>query len=213
MQVIDRPALQMPDKLKNRLYPVVLDLFSSHDYHQVNIRDICNLSGLSTSTIYKYFSSKEDMLFGIIDEKVDEIYELIRLHIQGIESTREIFRKAFWVLMDYYDRNPGVAITFFITVPTRTWMQKDSYRRNAAYDILSCIVDHGAGLKEIDPHFKKSQLLEIFFMHCYNEVHRWYYNQMQWNLVDAIPEFFPVFWKTVSAHNVSPKQKNPSGEV
>jgi len=213
MQDIDRTPLVMPDKLKKRLYPVVLDLFSKHDYHQVNIRDVCNLSGLSTSTIYKYFSSKEDMLFGIIDEKVDEIYELIRLHIQGLESTREMFRKAFWVLMDYYDRNPGVAITFFITVPTRTWMQKDSYRRNSAYDILSGIVDHGTGRKEIDPHFKTSQILGIFFMHCYHEVHRWYYNHMQWNLVDAIPEFFPVFWKTISAHNVSQKQENPPGEV
>jgi len=78
----------MPEKLKKSLYPTVLELFSKNDFYQVNMRDICNLSGLSTSTIYKYFPSKEDLLFTIIDEKVDEIYEQVRLNLRGLESTR-----------------------------------------------------------------------------------------------------------------------------
>lgn len=188
----------MPEKFKSRLYPVVLNLFSENDFHQVNIREISRLSGLSTSTIYKYFPSKEELLFAILDEKVDEIYELVKMHIKGLESVREIFRKSFWVLMDYYDRNPGVAITFFITVPTRTWMQKESYQRSTAYDIISEVVKIGIEKKEIDPIFTNSWITRVFFMHCYDEVHRWYYNGMKWKLVDAIPEFFPVFWKTVS---------------
>lgn len=194
----DTANTDMPEKLKGRLYPVVLELFSKNDFHQVNIRDIRKMSGLSTSTIYKYFTSKEDLLFTILDEKVDEITEQVRLHLQGLESTREMFRKAYWVLMDYYDRNPGVAITFFITVPMRTWMQKESYRRKDSYTIIVNTVIHGEKRNEIDPVFKNSQILGIFFMHCYHEVHRWYYNGMKWKLVDTIPNFFPVFWKTVS---------------
>jgi TetR/AcrR family transcriptional regulator, fatty acid metabolism regulator protein len=42
----------VPDKVKARLYPVVLDLFSSQDFHKVNIREISRRSGLSTSTLY-----------------------------------------------------------------------------------------------------------------------------------------------------------------
>ena len=34
------PVPVMPEKLKARLYPVVLDLFSSQDFHGVNIREI-----------------------------------------------------------------------------------------------------------------------------------------------------------------------------
>ena len=198
MKDTDTPNLDMPEKLKKSLYPTVLELFSKNDFHQVNMRDICNLSGLSTSTIYKYFPSKEDLLFSIIDEKVDEIYEQVRLNLRGLESTKEMFRKAYWVLMDYYDRNPGVAITFFITVPTRTWMQKNSYRMNGTYDILVDTIIHREKRNEIDPRLKDSQIMGVFFMHCYHVVHRWYYHGMKWELVDAIPEFFPVFWKTIS---------------
>ncbi|HDP25217.1 MAG TPA: TetR/AcrR family transcriptional regulator [Deltaproteobacteria bacterium] len=209
MEHIETPSIEMPDKLKNRLYPVVLELFSKNDFHQVTIRDISTMSGLSTSTIYKYFTSKEDLLFTIIDEKVAEIHDLVRLHLQGLESSREMFRKAYWVLMDYYDRNPGVAITFFITVPTRTWMQKDSYRQSGTYAILIDTVLQQVRREELDPRLKGSQILGLFFMHCYHEVHRWYFNKMTWKLVDAIPDFFPAFWKAVSAPSLSPSQNNP----
>jgi AcrR family transcriptional regulator len=101
----------LPEKLRSRLYPVVLDLFSRKDFHQVNMREICKRSGLSLSTVYKYFPSKEALLFTILDRKISEIGVLMKTHLEGLESTKEIFRKVFWVTMDYYDKNPGVAIT------------------------------------------------------------------------------------------------------
>src|SRR4030042_5558529 len=106
----NKQHLPMPDKLKERLYPAVLSLFSQKDFHQVQIREICKRSGLSPSTIYKYFASKEELLFTLLDESISEIVSLVKVHLQGLESTKEIFRKIFWVSMDYYDRNPGVAI-------------------------------------------------------------------------------------------------------
>ena len=97
---------ELPQKLADRLYPAVLDLFSQKDFHQVTLRDICRLSGISPSTIYQYYSSKENLVFSILDVKISEIGPLIQEHILGLESTKEIFRKIFWVTMDYYDRNP-----------------------------------------------------------------------------------------------------------
>ena len=59
---IDR---NIPDKLQNRLYPVVLELFSRRDFHQVNLREIAATAAVSTGTIYKHFASKEDLLFAV----------------------------------------------------------------------------------------------------------------------------------------------------
>ena len=85
----------MPEKLKERLYPVVLRQFSMKDFHAVNIRDISKESGISSGTIYKYFSSKEDLLFSIIDEKLLNLAELLRIHLEATEDIREMFRKMF----------------------------------------------------------------------------------------------------------------------
>jgi AcrR family transcriptional regulator len=189
----------LPEKLKQRLYPVVLDLFSQKDFHQVQIREICALSGLSPSTIYRYFSSKEDLLFNIIDEKISEIVTLAKFHIQGLESTREILRKIFWVAMDYYDRNPGVAITAFITVPMRTWMRERSYAKNDVLEVIGDVIIDGHARNEIDSVIEPYHIRDLFYMYCHRQIQLWYYHGMKWKLVDTIPRFFNLVWKTVSA--------------
>ena len=77
---------------------------------------------------------------GSNNENISKIGGLIREHIAGIENTKEIFRKAFWVTMDFYDKNPGVAITAFITVPMRAWMNEPSYRRDKESSFLSAVM-------------------------------------------------------------------------
>ncbi|TAL32654.1 MAG: TetR/AcrR family transcriptional regulator [Spirochaetes bacterium] len=188
----------LPDKLKHRLYATVLDLFAHNDFHQVNMREIYKKSGISPSTIYRYFPSKEDLLFSILDEKISEIGVLVLDHIKGMEDTREIFRKIIWVTMDYYDRNPGVAVTAFITVPMRTWMKEPSYIRGDAAAILNQVVQKGRARGDIDPALTTGQILDQYYMHCYRQIHQWYFRGMKKRLVDAIPDFFDIFWKTVS---------------
>ena len=189
----------LPEKLKNRLYPVVLDLFSRKDFHQVNMREICKLSGLSPSTVYKYFPSKEALLFTIMDQKISEIGVIMKRHIEGLESTREIFRKVFWVTMDYYDKNPGVAITAFITVPMRSWMRESSFVRTDASEIIAKITKYGHDRKEIDPALSPSQIMSLYYMFCHRQIQLWHFHGKKWTLVETVPRFFSLFWKAVSA--------------
>jgi len=189
---------KIPDKLKNRLYPVVLEIFSYNDFHQVKIRVISEKSGVSVGTIYKYFSSKENLLFYVLEEKIKNIYELIRIHIQGLESTKEIFRKILWVTMDYYDKNPGVAITAFITVPTRTWMQQESFRGLPLIRIFIEFLDKARKRGDIDPLIDIRLFQDIYYMICYRITHKWYYFGMKWKLVDPIRNDFHLFWKLIA---------------
>jgi len=189
----------MPEKLKDRLYPAVLDLFSQKDFHQVQIREICKRSGLSPSTIYRYFTSKEELLFTILDESISQIVSLVRVHLQGLESSQEIFRKIFWVSMDYYDRNPGVAITAFITVPMRTWMKEASFAKNDFLSVARDLIRLGLKRKEIDPRVQPEQIRDLYYMYCHRQIQLWYYHGMKWKLVETIPRFFGLFWKTIAA--------------
>lgn len=191
--------VQVPEKIKQRLYPVVLDSFAENDFHRVNIRNISKASGLSTGTIYKYFNSKEDLILEILEEKIDEMKTLCTMHDLGLKNTKERFRKTFWVLMDYYDRNPSLAISYFITVPTRTWMQRESYARHDAHELTSQIADQGRKRGEIDPNIDNAQITGLFFMHLQREITIWYYRGRKWKLVDSLSFFFPLFWKTVSS--------------
>ena len=161
---MQHPEAEISDRLKERLYPVVLELFSKNDFYRVNLREISRESGLSTSTIYRYFSSKEELLFTILNEKLSEIRELVRVHIQGLENTREILRKILWVTMDFYDRNPGVAITSFITVPMRTWMREESFIRKEERRVLADIVKAARRRADIDLSLEVREIFDIYYM-------------------------------------------------
>jgi len=187
----------IPGKLKERLYPAVLALFSENDFHRVNIREISNRTGVSSGTIYKYFSSKEDLIFTILDEKIAEIAEAVTLHVAGLEEIKEVLRKVFWVTMDFYDKNPGVAVTAFITVPTRSWMKEKSYKRGIEHAALRAPLDKARQAGTIDPAISNRQIVDLYYMFCYRQIHQWYYFGMQRKLVDTIPEFFGLFWKAV----------------
>ena len=123
----------------------------------------------------------------------------MKTHLEGLESTKEIFRKVFWVTMDYYDKNPGVAITAFITVPMRSWMREASYRRKDALEIMTRATKHGHEREEIDPALSHRQIMALYYMFCHRQIQLWYFHGRKWKLVDTVPRFFNLFWKSVSA--------------
>ena len=189
----------MPEKLKERLYPVVLRQFSGKDFHAVNIRDISKESGISTGTIYKYFSSKEDLLFSIIDEKLLALASLLRMHLAGTEDIREMFRKLFWVTMNFFDNNPDLAVTAFITVPSKSFMASKSYKRETEADILNEVIEtarkRGAVLSDLENHY----FVDLYMMITQRHIQNWYVHGMKWKLADNINNFFDFFWKVVSS--------------
>lgn len=185
-------------KIKHKLYPVVLEQFSKKDFHRVNIREISKLSGISTTTIYRYFPSKEKLLFTILDEKLSELAGLIQMHLQGMESTKEMFRKLFWVTLNHYDSTPGLAVASIVTVPTHSWMEEGSYKRKDGYEVINKIIQHGRECGEIDPAVSNEQIIDLYFMYCHHQISRWCFRRKPKPLTDSINLFFDVFWKTVS---------------
>jgi len=186
---------EIPKKLKQRLYPAILELFSDYDFHRVNIREISKRTGVSSGTIYKYFKSKENLIFSILDEQIAQISVLISYHINGMADIKEISRKVFWVTMDFYGHNPGVAVTAFITVPMRTWMQDDSYKKQYDLSILKQHLDLARNKGEIDPDISNRQVLDAYYMVCYRYIHNWYYAGMNYRLTEKLDEYFKLFWK------------------
>ena len=187
----------IPVKIKDKLYPALLELCSNNDYHQVNMREIAAQSEISLGTIYKYFSSKQDMVFTVIDESLEKLNDRIKMHVKGLEDPKEIFRKVFWATMDFYDHNNGVAITGFITVPTKTWMEKKTYRRDSTGKVLAEILDNVKKKGGINPEINIRTLNHLYYMFCQRHVLVWYYHGKKWKLADKISDFYELFWRII----------------
>lgn len=107
----DVPLAGVPVKLAtngshDRVIQAALHLFARRGFHGTGIRDLAAEAGLSTSSLYHYMGTKEDLLFQIMDdclrrllvaarhisqrsEPVDRIAGLISMHVGSHALQRE----------------------------------------------------------------------------------------------------------------------------
>lgn len=117
-----------PD-VKERLEAAVLEIFSESDFHKASIRDVAKKAGVSFSTIYNHYGSKERLVFAFVDVWMGKLTDRIIDHLQGIEDLKEKLRKVFWVQVDYYERHPGLGRILFMTLPMKTWMVDETFKQ------------------------------------------------------------------------------------
>ena len=96
----DAPAPDLsrmrPDTLR-RIEQAVLQLFSDQDFHAVSLLDVAQAAHVSLQTIYKYFGSKEALVYAMLDVMLGRLAERMLDHLQGIDDVRERLRKTCWV--------------------------------------------------------------------------------------------------------------------
>ncbi|MBO3745221.1 TetR family transcriptional regulator [Streptosporangiaceae bacterium NEAU-GS5] len=73
---VPRDASQPTSPIERTMADAILaraaSLFSNRGYHAVGIRDLADAVGLSTSTLYHYYANKQDILFAIINNFLEE---------------------------------------------------------------------------------------------------------------------------------------------
>ncbi len=88
--LINAVAVKQPtagDKDKRlKILNAAISIFSQIGYKKARIQDIAKTAGVGEGTIYKYFSSKEDILFSIALDRSKELIEEQKEHLSGIQS-------------------------------------------------------------------------------------------------------------------------------
>src|ERR1700757_2546788 len=89
----DRSQLDPDTRL--RIEQAVLDIFSEREFHRVGLIEVARGANVSLQTIYKYYGSKEALLFASLDTWMDKLAVRMIDHLQGLEDYKEKFRKVF----------------------------------------------------------------------------------------------------------------------
>lgn len=89
----------------NEIAEVALKLFTERSYETVTIDDIATAAGLSRRSVFRYFSTKEDIVVGKFDFVADDMLAELRARPAG-EPVWQSLRRAFDLLVPYVDA-PG----------------------------------------------------------------------------------------------------------
>jgi len=88
-------AMIRPKRLdkKNEIQRVVARLFAYRGYHHTSMREIARELGMNQSSLYHYFTSKEDVLFRLMNDAMDEVLrELEEIYASELEAEDKLKR-------------------------------------------------------------------------------------------------------------------------
>lgn len=160
------PAERRREKVKDSILSAAERVFSTEGETALSIRRLAEEIDYSPAAIYKYFSSKEDL----IDALKEQFYETLQKRIQACleknagEPFAFCFRKCLGVYIETALERPHHYATAFATVNSaecskgdaKSWDEFASTRKGAAFLFLVDIVRQGQAQgvfrEELDPY-------------------------------------------------------------
>jgi TetR/AcrR family transcriptional regulator, cholesterol catabolism regulator len=77
---------------KEELYRVAGKLFSKKGYHGTTIREIAEARGILSGSLYTHISTKEDLLFQIVDAGAEAFLSALQPIVEASQDAREKLR-------------------------------------------------------------------------------------------------------------------------
>jgi len=185
-------------EIQQRLETAVLELFSESDFHQANIRAVAKKAGVSFSTIYGYYGSKEGLLFAVVDVWLGKLTERIVDHLQGIEDLKEKLRKVFWLQLDYYERNPALGKILFMTLPMKTWMADRTFQQKKMINLFLEVLRQGQKEGILNPEVRTGILLDFMLGFVQRSFFMWVARGQKESLAAQANVSFEMVWRAIS---------------
>ena len=74
------------EKRRQQISDSAMKLFAEKGYHNTSVRDIANLSNISTGSIYDYVRNKEDILFLVSQRFFENLEEEMERALKGLDD-------------------------------------------------------------------------------------------------------------------------------
>ena len=186
---------ELNPEVQKRLGKAVLEIFSTSDFHKASIRVIAEKAGVSFTTIYKHYGSKERLLFAFVNIWMGELTDRIADHLKGIEDLKEKLRKVFWLHLDYYERNEGLGRILFMTLPMQTWMTDESFDQKKRVNLIITVLKKGQKQGIINPNVRAGSLLDFMLGFIQRLFFMWIIRGKQGSLVQDAHNLFEMIWQ------------------
>jgi AcrR family transcriptional regulator len=190
---------KMREGTKARIEKAVLELFSTRDFHEVGLIDVAKAANVSLQTIYKYFGSKEALVYAMLDVMLGRLAERMIDHLQGIDDVRERLRKTLWVTLDYMDKHPAVMLLLFTAVPVSRHRNIGIYESPDLMSAFLGVFKDGQARGVLNKQVSSKILLDVFMGIIGRVVLMHIVRREKQSLIDQFDELFHIVWRAMSA--------------
>ncbi|MGQ0699261.1 MAG: TetR/AcrR family transcriptional regulator [Panacagrimonas sp.] len=197
-------ALRLPDlsgldpDTRVRIDQAVLDIFSQREFHRVGLIEIARGANVSLQTIYKYYGSKEALLFSTLDAELERLADRMLDHLQGIENYKERLRKTFWVSLDFFEKNPRVLQILMSSVYINTWRKQGNYEHRALFSTFMKVLAEGRASGVLTDEVDEKVLLDFIYGIIQRTVQAWVVRGMKDPPTRQANVLFEMLWRAIA---------------
>jgi AcrR family transcriptional regulator len=173
-------------------------VFAAKGFFPTTMSDIARRAEFGTGTLYKYFKSKEELYFTLIDEKVEEINRLVKTELSQKISAVERIKEALQLQFEFIERNRDFFRIYISERSRFEWTVKDDlgkglHEKMVSYiDILSEVIRQGiekGEFRSMDPR----DLAHAFVGIVNSFVFEWLISREPYPLVSKLSTVLEIF--------------------
>jgi len=132
-------------------------VFAAKGFFPTTMSDIAREAEFGTGTLYKYFKSKEELYFTLIDERVEEMSRLVKAELSQKTSAIERIKKVLGLQFEFIERNRDFFKIYISERSRFEWTVKDNlgkgiHEKMVTYiQLLGEVMRQGIKEKEFKP--------------------------------------------------------------
>ncbi|MCK9386448.1 MAG: TetR/AcrR family transcriptional regulator [Nevskia sp.] len=196
LPTMDRSQLEPATRV--RIEQAVLNIFSEREFHRVGLIEVARGANVSLQTIYKYYGSKEALMFSCLDTWLDLLTARMIDHLQGIEDYKERFRKVFWVMLDFFEKNPKVAQLIMSSVYVNTWRKQGNYENPLLFSTFIRVLGEGRAKGVLTDEVDEKVLLDYILGVIARLVQMYIHRGQREPLTQQANVLFEMVWRAIS---------------
>ena len=179
---------------KTKIINAATMLFAQKGFQNTTISHIAGEVGIGESTIYEHFKNKEEILFSIPGEKVQQLIEINEKHLGGLLGAHVKLRKLIWNYTEFLTENQNfLNILLFNLRPNRLFYQTEGYEKMRTFTReFRKAIEEGIENGEFRKTINSQHILWLIFGAIDHILITWTLKKKPANPLQALESFFDL---------------------
>ena len=146
-----------------KLRGTVIELFAAGSFQSVGMRDIARRAGVGPATIYKYFGSKDELIFACIQPEMQQLGQRLLAVSEARRDapTRSRFEGFAEEFVSFYAEHRQIGEIVYLTIPARNWVENRAFIQTQQLGVGAEILRDGQARGEVRTDVPPELLIEL----------------------------------------------------
>ncbi len=132
-------------KRRKEIFDASVHLFLSKGFNETSMREIAQAAGIGKSTLYDYFSTKDEILLSFVENELQILTEELAMIAGEAINAREKLRNLMFTYMEYLARNEEfyIKLNYQVQRLAVNSLERIQPRRHALQDLVRQAIEEG----------------------------------------------------------------------